>query len=152
MYKKFYNDQEGAITVDWVMLTAGAMGVAIAATVLISQGVSGNVGNMSNQLSSQTITTSFDSQGNTTTWSGLFASDYLAYGQSKAPGNNGAAYAWAQQAAADDAPSGFNFDNPLADPDSGNVIYTSNDGTQYSIGGNVVNIADYTGQANYYGA
>ena len=77
--------------------------------------------------------------------SGQTAADYLAYGSSQAPGNNGATYYWAQQAAAADAPAGYNFSNPLMDQDSGNVVYTSDDGLNYSIGGEVHPVSGYSG-------
>jgi Flp pilus assembly pilin Flp len=57
MIKSFRNDESGAVTVDWVVLTAAIVGLGIA--VLTS--VSGGVGNMSsdiaNGLSSQNVAT-----------------------------------------------------------------------------------------------
>jgi Flp pilus assembly pilin Flp len=39
LFTKFANDESGAVTVDWVVLTAAIVGIAIAVITLISQGV-----------------------------------------------------------------------------------------------------------------
>jgi Flp pilus assembly pilin Flp len=56
---RFLRDEEGAVTVDWVMLTAGvvAFGIMVVATL---NGEMGSVGaRMDSFLSSQTIQTTF---------------------------------------------------------------------------------------------
>jgi Flp pilus assembly pilin Flp len=145
MFKKFRRDESGAVTVDWVVMTAATVGLGIAAMGAVSTGVENLSSDASSQLADQSISTSFGTDGATTYWSGDSASDYLAYGQSQAPGNNGAAYFWAQQAAAEDAPEGYNFDDPLVDTVSGNVVYTSNDGQTYSVGGQVYPVDAFDG-------
>jgi Flp pilus assembly pilin Flp len=37
--KNFRNDEDGAVTVDWVVLTAAIVGLGIAAITAVSQGV-----------------------------------------------------------------------------------------------------------------
>ena len=39
MFTKFANDESGAVTVDWVVLTAAIVGIAIAVITLISGGI-----------------------------------------------------------------------------------------------------------------
>ena len=39
LFTKFANDESGAVTVDWVVLTAAIVGIAIAVITLISGGV-----------------------------------------------------------------------------------------------------------------
>lgn len=158
MNATFLNDEAGAVTVDWVVLTAALVGLGLAVMGVVSGGIEDLSTDVSaaledeSKFSEQFGGITLASASNTTVFSGRTASDYVAYGQSLAPGNNGAVYYHAQQAAISDAPDGYNFDNPLSDPDSGNVIYTSNDGQNYSIGGNVVSVDSYAGSANYFGA
>ena len=38
-FLKFINEESGAVTVDWVVLTAAIVGIAIAVITLISEGV-----------------------------------------------------------------------------------------------------------------
>ena len=150
----FCRDQSGAVTVDWVVLTAATVGIGIAAAASVAGGVDALGTKISTALGEASISV-FSGSGDaatTTAFSGKTANDYVTYGQSLAPGNNGAAYFWASGAASKDAPAGYNFNNPLHDPASGNVIYTSDDGSSYSIGGKVTAISDYKGKANYFGA
>lgn len=149
----FFRGESGAVTVDWVVLTAGivGLGLVVAGTVggavtssssTVAADVGTSVASAGDYLSGDG---SSSGGGETTDFNGKKASDYIAYGQSKAPGNNGAAYYWAGQAAAADAPSGYNFDNPLYDAGTGDVVYTSNDGSKYSVGGKVYSKATYSG-------
>ncbi len=39
LFTKFANDESGAVTVDWVVLTAAIVGIAVAVIALISAGV-----------------------------------------------------------------------------------------------------------------
>ena len=39
LFTKFANDESGAVTVDWVVLTAAIVGIAIAVVTLISGGI-----------------------------------------------------------------------------------------------------------------
>ena len=51
--KTFRNDEDGAVTVDWVVLTAAVVGLAIAALTTISSGVDGTLDNVAGDLASQ---------------------------------------------------------------------------------------------------
>jgi len=152
MYNQFIEDESGAVTVDWVVMTAAVVGIGIATASAVSSGMDATSGNVQTQLTSQEISTSFGSDAAVTYWSGNTAQDYLDYGQEQAPGNNGAAYAHAQTMAAAEAPDGFNFDNPLVDVASGNVMYTSDDGGSYSVGGIVYDADSFDGNAQPFTA
>ena len=51
MIKKFTSDESGAITVDWVVLTASIVGIAIAVLLVISGGLSSASSGVDGQLS-----------------------------------------------------------------------------------------------------
>jgi hypothetical protein len=149
--KKFVDDQSGAVTVDWVVMTAAVVGLGIAALGTVASGLSNASSAVETQLTDQDISTSFGaSLGLTTAFNGMTANDYVTYGQGLAPGNNGAVYAHATSAASADAPAGYNFDNPLHAGNS--IVYTSDDGLSYSIDGVVTPVADYSGTVEYFGA
>ncbi|MDV7145291.1 hypothetical protein R3X27_21620 [Tropicimonas sp. TH_r6] len=58
--KLFLQDSSGAVTVDWVVLTAAIVGLGIAVLSTISTGVEDLSTDISNQLLSQQISTTFD--------------------------------------------------------------------------------------------
>lgn len=53
--KNFRNDEDGAVTVDWVVLTAAVVGLAIAAYGSISSGAGDMTAQTSDFLNAQTI-------------------------------------------------------------------------------------------------
>lgn len=53
--KNFRNDEDGAVTVDWVVLTAAVVGLAIAAYGSIQSGASEMTSQTSTFLSTQTV-------------------------------------------------------------------------------------------------
>ncbi len=53
--KNFRNDEDGAVTVDWVVLTAAVVGLAIAAYGSISSGAADMTNQTATFLNSQTI-------------------------------------------------------------------------------------------------
>lgn len=59
LVKNFANDESGAVTVDWVVLTAALAGLGIAVMVYISNGLEDLSGDIKTQLTTQEITTSF---------------------------------------------------------------------------------------------
>ncbi|MFO7921929.1 hypothetical protein DZD18_14425 [Rhodobacteraceae bacterium W635] len=149
----FIRNESGAVTVDWVVLTAATVGLGLATMAVVSAGVEDLSGDMRTQMESQTISASFGGgTGGSWDWSGSSAQDYYDIGAAQAPGNNGATYNWAHQEAIADAPEGFNFANPLVDPDTGNVVYTSDDGQYYASGGEIHPVAEYAGTPVYWGA
>ena len=58
-FSSFRNDEDGAVTVDWVVLTAAIVGLGIAVMVSVTSGTKTLTEKVSNQLSGQTISTSF---------------------------------------------------------------------------------------------
>ncbi len=50
LFKSFRNDEEGAVTVDWVVLTAAVVGLGIVAMGVINTGVEGLTTDISNSL------------------------------------------------------------------------------------------------------
>ncbi|MFT4619405.1 MAG: Flp pilus assembly pilin Flp [Sulfitobacter sp.] len=55
----FSNDESGAVTVDWVVLTAAIVGLGIAVYAVVSGGISDLSNDIDNQLTGQAISTSF---------------------------------------------------------------------------------------------
>ena len=57
LVKNFRNDEDGAVTVDWVVLTAAIVGLGIAVLASVSNGVTSLAGKISGELAGQTIAT-----------------------------------------------------------------------------------------------
>ena len=57
--KSFALSESGAVTVDWVVLTAAIVGLGLAVMAVVSGGVSDLSTNIQGQLSGQEITTTF---------------------------------------------------------------------------------------------
>ena len=57
--QNFRNDESGAVTVDWVVLTAAIVGLGIAVYAVVSGGIADLSGDIDNQLTNQAISTSF---------------------------------------------------------------------------------------------
>ena len=57
--KNFRNDEDGAVTVDWVVLTAAIVGLGIAVLTSVTSGTKTLTEKVSGQLSGQTIKTTF---------------------------------------------------------------------------------------------
>ena len=55
----FRNDEDGAVTVDWVVLTAAVVGLGVAVLSSVTTGTKGVTDNISNHLSSTTIKKTF---------------------------------------------------------------------------------------------
>jgi len=58
--KSFRNDEEGAVTVDWVVLTAAIVGLGIAVYGVVSGGIQNLSQQIDTQLETDQINTSFD--------------------------------------------------------------------------------------------
>lgn len=52
IFSNFYNDESGAVTVDWVILTAAIVGIAIAVLTLIASGINTSANSSSTQVAS----------------------------------------------------------------------------------------------------
>ena len=57
MFKNFRNDESGAVTVDWVVLTAAIVGLGIAVLTSVSGGTTSLADKISGELSGMTIMT-----------------------------------------------------------------------------------------------
>ena len=55
----FRNDEEGAVTVDWVVLTAAVLGLGVAALAAVKGGTGTLSTAINNHLASQSISTTF---------------------------------------------------------------------------------------------
>lgn len=55
MLKKFRNDESGAVTVDWVVLTAAIVGLGIVVMGTVRNGVSTLAGNISSEVGGITV-------------------------------------------------------------------------------------------------
>jgi Flp pilus assembly pilin Flp len=72
MGRNFINDETGAVTVDWVVLTAGIVGVAIGVAAVVSGGVEDLAGDTGDALSG------FDGWTSFSTATTLFSNDFSA--------------------------------------------------------------------------
>ncbi len=59
LIKSFRKDEDGAVTVDWVVLTAAIVGLGIATLAAVSGGVKDLSGDISTQLATSQIKTTF---------------------------------------------------------------------------------------------
>ena len=57
--KNFRRDEDGAVTVDWVVLTAAVVGLGIAVLTQVSSGTATVTSSISSQLSGTSVTTTF---------------------------------------------------------------------------------------------
>jgi Flp pilus assembly pilin Flp len=57
LLKNFYNDESGAVTVDWVVLTAAIVGLGIAVILAVSTGVNSLGTKISSSLSAGQVNT-----------------------------------------------------------------------------------------------
>ncbi len=59
LFKSFRSEEDGAVTVDWVVLTAAIVGLGIATLAAVSNGVDDLSGDIEDQLTKQAISTTF---------------------------------------------------------------------------------------------
>ena len=57
--KTFLNDESGAVTVDWVVLTAAIVGLGIAVLSSVGKGTTTMADNISGYMSKQDVTTTY---------------------------------------------------------------------------------------------
>ena len=58
-FTAFLKDESGAVTVDWVVLTAAIVGLGIAVLSSVGKGTTTMAGNISSYLSKQDVTTTY---------------------------------------------------------------------------------------------
>ena len=78
-FKNFKKDDSGAVTVDWVVMTAAVVGVGIATTAAVSTGLNDVAGDTSGIMEGEIISTSFDALAD-------FVSSYSPLSSSHGPG------------------------------------------------------------------
>jgi len=55
-FKNFSKDEDGAVTVDWVVLTAAVVGLGVAGVASVNTGITGLAGAIDTEMSGTTIT------------------------------------------------------------------------------------------------
>lgn len=56
-FKNFNKDEDGAVTVDWVVLTAAVVGLGVAGVTTVSGGISSLAGKIETGVSTQSVGT-----------------------------------------------------------------------------------------------
>lgn len=134
----FKDDESGAVTVDWVVLTSAIVGIGMAVILLLSGGINTASNNISNGIG--------------TKWNFNFtvrsAQDYFDFGIEAYPFDQRQAWLTAREEVHADAPDGYEYDPNLTttrfvNNSSGIPIYVSEDGLSYSIAGEEIAVADY---------
>jgi Flp pilus assembly pilin Flp len=156
--KRFLRDEAGAVTVDWVVMTAAVVGLGMAAALTAGPGmgalatkISDSVGSIELNIGGalaepeQEITgigadperTGFDYfHGEEMTEMGVFGGEeWIAAGTALI---------------AADAPHGYNFDTPRLSSSSDLPVFASNDGQSVSIGGVVYPAGDFNDDDFWY--
>lgn len=162
---EFTRAEDGAVTVDWVVLTGAIVGLGMAVMLSVSGGTTSLASSVSDYLADVEVgglfSGSSDAEGGDevsqddgedgtddepwtapdgTDWNGMYAGNYWGYGSDRAGGDMNLARELSLSKAAQDAPAGFNLDSPLMSPGQNGVVYTSNSGTHYSVNGHVAEI------------
>ena len=63
MFNAFLKDESGAVTVDWVVLTAAIVGLGIAVLTSVGGGTTTLADNVSQHLADQDVTTAYNTIG-----------------------------------------------------------------------------------------
>ncbi len=66
-FKSFLSNESGAVTVDWVVLTAALVGLGLAVISVVSTGLEDLSGDIGSQLEADHITNAFGTAATTTT-------------------------------------------------------------------------------------
>ena len=118
----FTEDESGAVTVDWVVLTAAIVGIAIAVIGLISGGVETASESINDEI---VVASNFSFGGSTYEFIDKTYGDYSDEAFANAEANGGAIDIF--QDIANDAPSGYGFAGDTNN--DGYPVYRSIDGT-----------------------
>lgn len=164
--RAFATSESGAVSVDFVVLTAGLCTLGLVAALVVTGGIQDLSNDISVAISEARAEAAEEDETpdevfpvvdpevgaeepaedvpmpTATAWNGLKAGNYYGMGAVAAPGNTGVDRTLAIGYAAADAPAGFNFDTPLFAPWSNSIVYTSNDGAYFSIDGVVYPAGD----------
>jgi len=134
----FANNESGAVTVDWVVLTSAIVGISIATIILISGGVQEASNGILNRMN---LDWSFGSSSSS-------AQSFFDFGIAASPDNQNQAWRSARLQVDTESPNGYDYDPDLTttryvDNPSGRPIYVSADGNDYSIDGEVIAASEY---------
>ncbi len=134
----FKKCESGAVTVDWVVLTSAIVGIAISVIILISGGVREASYNILGGINTDW---NFD-------FSTKNAESYFDFGIEAFPNDQHSAWLSARLEVDADAPDGYEYDPDMTktrnvDNSSGHPIYVSDNGTTFSIDGEVIAATDY---------
>ena len=134
----FKNNDSGAVAVDWVVLSSAIVGIAIAVIVLISGGVQDASNGILSRLNLDWSFASSDPS----------AQSYFDFGIEAYPDDQNLAWRTARLQVDSEAPAGYEYDPDLSttryvDNASGRPIYVSDDGSSYSIDGEIVASSEY---------
>jgi len=141
----FTKDESGAVTVDWVVLTAAIVGIALAVIALISAGVQDASTGINDQLG---VASNFSFDGSAYEFNGTTWTDYT--NQAIANQQSGLGSSDPYQLAANDAPAGYGYTG--GDNLDGHAIYMSLDGATVMVAGVETPTAGsgYEGYSPYY--
>ncbi len=145
VFSNFKSSESGAVTVDWVVLTAAIVGIAIAVLTVISGGLGSAASGVDTQVTDAGTSSGISGAilaSNTpasSTGFGSTGADYLAA--------NGGDTAAAAAAITADAPAGYYFSGWI-DGASGLPLYTANDQQSFLVGSNTYSFNGYWAQAN----
>jgi len=142
MLNRFARNDSGAVTVDWVVMTAAVLVIGLAVLESTGSGVTSLGVRIAQALDTTEVGgTSPGAEANA-------ATHYFDLGIAQSPDNRRDAWRNARMAVHEDAPAGFNY-NPefdetrYVDSATGMPVYEANDGGSYNIGGEVVSRASY---------
>mgnify|MGYP001076774898 CR=1 FL=1 len=124
----FTKDESGAVTVDWVVLTAAIVGIAIAVITLISGGVESASEGVNGGLE---VASNFGFGGSDYEFNGKTWGDYRNEADANYDSGEGSTSAY--QLAANDAPDGYGYTG--SDNQDGHAIYMSLDGETVMVAG-----------------
>ncbi len=125
---EFNKNESGAVTVDWVVLTAAIVGIAIAVVGLISGGVQDASNGINDELE---VASNFSFGGSDYSFNGTTWSQYLD--QAIANSSSGVGSSDPYQLAANDAPAGYGYTG--SDDLDGYAIYMSLDSQTVMVAG-----------------
>ena len=140
----FTKDESGAVTVDWVVLTAAIVGIAMAVIGLVSTGVEDASNGIDDTLKTAGGGWSFLNEGTAT------YSDFL---DSFVEGGgvvifDQPAHAALYDAMSDAAPDGFTYSGAIDDATGTPVYYDNATGANYSVNGEVMTEEAYSAAGN----
>jgi Flp pilus assembly pilin Flp len=62
-FKNFSKDEDGAVTVDWVVLTAAVVGLGVAGVASVNDGITGLAGKISTEMGTNAAVTTLGTLG-----------------------------------------------------------------------------------------